>query len=126
VLKRESDDGATKPAASDGSAHAEYALPVAACLARAAGGTLILLQVYQVMSSECVLSNYATEAAQAAAYLAQVTERQESANITIETIALAGAVARTILDVVQAYQADTIVLCSHGRSGMIEPGPGYL
>jgi nucleotide-binding universal stress UspA family protein len=126
VLKRESDDGATKPAASDGSARAEYALPVAACLASAAGGTLILLQVYQVMPSECVLSKYATEAAQAAAYLAQVTERQESANITSETIALAGAIARTILDVVQAYQADTIVLCSHGRSGMIEPGPGYL
>jgi nucleotide-binding universal stress UspA family protein len=101
----------------DGSARAEYALPVAARLARTAGGTLILLRVYQVMPSEFVLSDYAAEAAPATAYLAQVAERPELAGITIETIALAGAVALTILDAVQAYRADTIVLYSHGRSG---------
>lgn len=56
----------------DGSTRAEYALPVAARLVHATGGSLILLQVYQVMPSEFVLSNYTAEAAQATAYLAQV------------------------------------------------------
>ena len=101
----------------DGSARAEYALPVAARLARTVGGALILLRVFQVMPSEFVLSDYAAEAAPATAYLAQVAERPELAGITIETIALAGAIALTILDAVQAYRADTIVLYSHGRSG---------
>jgi nucleotide-binding universal stress UspA family protein len=101
----------------DGSARAEYALPVAARLAHATGGTLILLQVYQVMPSEFVLSDYTAEAAPATAYLAHITTREELAGITIETITLAGAVARTILDAVLEYQVDTMVLCSHGRSG---------
>ncbi len=101
----------------DGSVRAEYALPVAARLARTTGGTLILLQVYQVMPSEFVLSNYTAEASSATAYLAQVAARPDLAGIMIETIALAGAVALTILDAVLEYQADTIVLCSHGRSG---------
>jgi nucleotide-binding universal stress UspA family protein len=101
----------------DGSVRSEYALPVAAHLAHATGGTLILLQVYQVMPSEFVLSDYTAEAAPATVYLAQVAARQELAGITIETITLAGAVARTILDAVLEYQADTLVLCSHGRSG---------
>lgn len=101
----------------DGSVRAEYALPVAARLARAAGGTLILLRVYQVMPSEFVLSDYAIEAAPATAYLERVAKRQELAGIEIETIALAGAIALTILDAVLAYRADTIVLCSPGRSG---------
>jgi nucleotide-binding universal stress UspA family protein len=101
----------------DGSARAEYALPVAARLAHATGGTLILLQVYQVMPSEFVLSDYTAEAASATAYLAQVAARPDLAGITVERITLAGAVARTILDAVLEHQADTLVLCSHGRSG---------
>lgn len=101
----------------DGSKRAEYALPVAAHLARTTGGTLILLQVYQVMPSEFVLSDYAAEAAQAAAYLAQVAAWHELVGIIVERVTLAGDVARTILDAVLEYQADTIVLCSHGRSG---------
>jgi nucleotide-binding universal stress UspA family protein len=102
----------------DGSVRAEYALPVAARLAHATSGTLILLQVYQVMPSEFVLSDYTAEAAQAVAYLAQVAARPELAGITVERITLAGAVARTILDAMLEYQADTLVLCSHGRSGL--------
>jgi nucleotide-binding universal stress UspA family protein len=102
----------------DGSVRAEYALPVAARLAHATGGTLILLQVYQVMPSEFVLSDYTAEAAPATAYLAQVAARTDLAGITVERITLAGAVARTILDAVLEYQADTLVLCSHGRSGL--------
>ena len=101
----------------DGSTRAEYALPVAARLAHATAGTLILLQVYQVMPSEFVLSDYTAEAASATAYLAHIAKREELAGITIETITLAGAVALTILDAVLEYHADTIVLCSHGRSG---------
>jgi nucleotide-binding universal stress UspA family protein len=101
----------------DGSVRAEYALPVAARLAHATGGSLILLQVYQVMPSEFVLSDYTAEAAPATAYLAQVAARPELAGITVERITLAGAVARTILDAVLEYQADMLVLCSHGRSG---------
>ncbi len=101
----------------DGSTRAEYALTVAAHLARTTGGTLILLQVYQVMPSEFVLSDYATEAASATAYLAQVAAWHELVGITVERVTLAGDVARTILDTVLEYQADTIVLCSHGRSG---------
>ncbi len=101
----------------DGSTRAEYALPVAARLAHATAGTLILLQVYHVMPSEFVLSDYTAEAASATAYLAQIAKREELAGITIETITLAGAVALTILDAVLEYQADTIILCGHGRSG---------
>jgi nucleotide-binding universal stress UspA family protein len=69
------------------------------------------------MPSEFVLSDYTAEAAPATAYLAHIATREELAGITIETITLAGTVARTILDAVLEYQVDTIVLCSHGRSG---------
>lgn len=102
----------------DGSARAEHALPVAARLARASGGTLILLRVYQVMPSEFVLSDYTAEEASAMAYLGRVAERPELAGIEIETITLAGAIALAILDAVLAYRADMIVMCSHGRFGL--------
>jgi nucleotide-binding universal stress UspA family protein len=72
----------------DGSVRAEYALPVAARLARTTGGTLILLQVYQAMPSKFVLNDYTAEAASATAYLAQVAARPDLAGITVERITL--------------------------------------
>jgi nucleotide-binding universal stress UspA family protein len=55
----------------------------------------------------------------ATAYLAGVTQRPELAGIKCETVVLVGYPAEMILNVVQSGQADVIVLCSHGRTGLL-------
>ncbi len=114
----------------DGSALAERALPVAARLARASGGKLLLLRVYQVMPSEftpeLVVGNDTGDLREARAYLARVSGRADLAGIPIEPVALGGAVARAILNMAAAYEADTIVMTSHGRSGFTRRALGSV
>lgn len=114
----------------DGSTLAERALPIAARLIRASGGVMVLLQVYQAMPSEftpeLVVGSDTSDAREADAYLARVSQRAELAGIPVERVALGGAVAQTILDAVAAYQADTIVMTSHGRSGFTRRALGSV
>jgi len=106
----------------DGSPLAEYALPTASRIARMSGGSLILFRVYQVSPSvyvpELVMSAYTTDEEAADVYLKSVARRGELAGIPIETHAFAGETALTILDAANEYQADLIIMTSHGRSGV--------
>jgi len=101
----------------DGSALAESALPVAAQLTRALGGTLVLFRVYDVPPSDVSLHVIEAEARRAQTYLTGVALRPDLTGLQVETQTLGGATARNILDAVQEYRADLLVISSHGRSG---------
>ncbi len=114
----------------DGSALAERALPVAARLARASKGELLLLRVYQVMTSEftpeLAVGDNTGDAREARAYLARVSTRADLVGIPVERVALGGAVARAVRDTVAAYEADTIIMTSRGRSGFTRRALGSV
>jgi nucleotide-binding universal stress UspA family protein len=114
----------------DGTGHAELALPVAARIARATGGSLLLIRVvlppieygtYGLSQTmivnptpyECVLD-------EASIYLRAVLDRNESllAGIKTETEATSGATYPAIFQEARLYHADLIVLCSRGETGL--------
>jgi nucleotide-binding universal stress UspA family protein len=123
----------------DGSKCAEQALPVAARLARASGGTIVLLQAVTVpigyyssiqgtsMAIPYALSlevppaverdalSTALDAAQG--YLDMTAKSGELADIEVETQARFGAAALEILAAAQSLHTDLIVMCSHGYTG---------
>ena len=111
----------------DGSIRAERAIPVAARIARASGGSLVLLRVVSAateywpnMVAEPTMRQVAIDAdlAEAEKYLSEVATRTKLDNVPTETVALYGSTASTILDVAHSSRADLIVLCSHGYTGM--------
>ncbi len=109
----------------DGSTRAERALPVAARLARAAGGSVILVQVAALpgtYSTYLASSAYAeaidTELKNAEDYLNGLANSELLAGIETETKALFGAAAPTILSVAYSYSADLIVMSSQGKTGL--------
>lgn len=75
---------------------------------------------------ELAVGNDIGDARKARAHLAHVSERAELAGISIERVALGGAVAQAVLDTVAAYQADTIMMTSHGRSGFTRRALGSV
>jgi nucleotide-binding universal stress UspA family protein len=92
----------------DGSARAERAIPVAARIARASGGSLILLRVANaaiefcpslVSESTMVQSVIDTNLAEARQYLADMTTSVELDGIAREQVVLFGSTAPTILSV---------------------------
>jgi nucleotide-binding universal stress UspA family protein len=110
----------------DGSALAELALPVAARLARAGGGRVVLARVIGLPTSsrfgasppapmETMLVD---ERAAATRYLEEVSRRPELVDVTtqVET-RVATAVAPALLEIMKTSQADLVVMCSHGRTG---------
>ena len=111
----------------DGSRRAEQALPIAIRLARAAGGTIVLLRA---MSLPEALVSYMTlepipletdlEAAreEARRYLDGITAGSNLVGIPTETEVIMGQAAVSILSAVNAHHIDLIVLCSHGYTGM--------
>lgn len=110
----------------DGSERAERALPVAARLARASGGSIVLLRAvtspidfawYAMESPMFMQEGIDADMARAAEYLASVADSLELAGIEIKTEVLPGDPALSIFPVVRAFQADLIVMCSHGYSG---------
>lgn len=106
----------------DGSALAERALTVSARLAHATGARLILLRIYPCVmgetAPELVAHSETADAREARAYLTQVSQRPDLRGVGIETEALCGTTARAILDAAGVFHADTIVMSSHGRSGL--------
>lgn len=104
----------------DGSARAESALPVAARIARAYGGSLILLQVVETLSEygAYLKSIIDDEKAEAQSYLAGVAKSDVLAGVEVEVKVLAGAIGPTILKTARSTHANLIVLCSHGYTGM--------
>jgi nucleotide-binding universal stress UspA family protein len=106
----------------DGSPRAERALPVAARLARASGGSMILLQVvnppieYEMYVAQ---PSFLNEQAitQAVHYLTCLAQSDELEGIGIQIEVMSGAVVPTLFTSAQSFGADLIVLCSHGYTG---------
>jgi len=110
----------------DGSARAERAVPIAARIAQATGGTVVVLHVMHLLvgsAPSLVQAPALTETAlnealeHANAYLARVACSPALAGIKTETEAFFGAEAYTILTFARASKVDLMVLCSHGRTG---------
>lgn len=110
----------------DGSERAEQAIPVAARIAKATGGSIVLLQVveqataydmYSVRSA--IISPQEIEAAsmKATEYLTSITQTDELEGIGIQVEVLTGVAAPTICEFAQSTEADIIVMCSHGYTG---------
>jgi nucleotide-binding universal stress UspA family protein len=111
----------------DGSIRAERAIPVAARIARASGGSVVLLRVVSAateywpnMVSEPTIRQVAIDAdlTETEKYLSEVATLTTLDDVPTETVALYGSTASTILRVAHSTQADLIVLCSHGYTGM--------
>lgn len=110
----------------DGSPRAEQALPVAARLAHASGGSVVLVQVASPpidyggglapapLLTEQVIEE---ELAEATNYLETVSQSHTLAGINTTTEVLFGLPAQIILAIAESRAADLIVICSHGRTG---------
>jgi nucleotide-binding universal stress UspA family protein len=111
----------------DGSTRAEQALPVAARLARASGGSIVLLRVAKLpvdygggftqtpLLTEQIIE---TELDQVDNYLKTVATSDALTGITVKTEAMLGQPLQDILSVADERRVDLIVICSHGRTGL--------
>ena len=109
----------------DGSARAEEALPVAARIARASGGSVHLLEVvspvidYGGFALAPMTTGQVLESDMAVVddYLKQVAASPAFEGIPTTTEAAFGPPAQYILAAATSGEFDLIVLCSHGRTG---------
>ena len=109
----------------DGSTRAEKAIPVAARLARASGGKILLAQVatIPVMYESYGVSSYIgemvnTEVQCEEEYLKTIKESEKLAGIQVETSVLVGSPAQTLLSMASMFKADLIVMTSQGKTGV--------
>ena len=109
----------------DGSTRAESALPVASRIARASGGSVMLVQVatIPVLYGTSLAAAYTPDLIEAEIngaedYLKSLAQSETLAGIKTETSALFGAVAQIILSVATSYNIDLIVMTSRGKTGM--------
>jgi nucleotide-binding universal stress UspA family protein len=110
----------------DGSDLAERALPAAARIARATGGSIVLFGVattpvdygpYIVRSrayAEAVVQN---DLRRVREYLLETANSPTLVGIKVETHEVYEAATPAIIAATQTYQADMIVMCSHGYTG---------
>jgi nucleotide-binding universal stress UspA family protein len=109
----------------DGSSCGEYALPVAARLARASNGTIILLNVITAAggavpyAQEPFITQEIQKRASAWAikYLAEVAHSAQLEGVATETVMASGPAAKTILETAEKEQAEMIVMTTHGETG---------
>jgi len=116
----------------DGSELAERAIPVAARIARASGGTIVFVCVVlppvefgtysaeQEHVIELKPGAYERRLAEAESYLRDITIRHADvlAGIATETDITSGAVAPEIFSAARLEEVDLIVLCSHEETGL--------
>ncbi len=122
----------------DGSKRAESALPVAAHIARASGGSIALMRVALIpsdysryMGAGSLMAPYTLdlevpsaqdaidrEVEVAQSYLKMIAKSDVLADVATETKVFVGSVAQTILSTAQSLGADLIAMCSHGYSGL--------
>lgn len=109
----------------DGSALAERAIPVAARLARAVGGTVILMQVVAVPveTGKVPIVIYSQQAIDdslgpALTYLERVAQSSVLYRNDIEIQVMAGATAPSIISAIDSLQVDLIVMSSHGYTAL--------
>ena len=110
----------------DGAARAERAIPVAARLAKASNGSVILLQVVVPpidysgylaqgpLLSESMIEAYLDEAK---SYLVTLAESNDLAGINTKVEVMFGTPAQDIFTVTHSRRVDLIVMSSHGRTG---------
>ena len=109
----------------DGSTRAEQALPIAARIARASGGSVMLLHVVSIPREfgpslrQSALRQEVIDAAIAGAttYLSQAAHAYGLAGVATKGTVLFGPEALTILDTAKEQQNDLIILASHGATG---------
>jgi len=111
----------------DGSTRAERALPVAARIARATGGSLLLVQVVnppidysggQGLSPMMTEQAIEMEMAGATDYLKAVAASPGLSGIETRTEVAFGVPAQCLIAAAEADESDLVVLCSHGRTGV--------
>jgi nucleotide-binding universal stress UspA family protein len=112
----------------DGSERAEYVLPLVARLVRRTGGRLVLLRAVNIATDywPSIAAPYPSmiqaaiegELETATAYLAKVAAEAPLAGREVTITARYGIPAPIILAAATEYDADLIVICSHGRTGM--------
>lgn len=111
----------------DGSTRAERALPVAARLAQAAGGIVILAQVVsksnplwpgkgqpRVLTQRLIQDNVFS----VDQYLKGIALFLHQQDVRVETVVQVGSTIPAILAVAETFDIDLILLCSHGYTGM--------
>lgn len=110
----------------DGSPRAERAIPVAARLARAAGGSVVLLRVvtlptmvvpYPAVDPGTIQAIIDADVAEANDYMQRMTRLRSLLDVQVATEVIIGTPAATILSVAQTQPSDLLVMCSHGRTG---------
>jgi len=116
----------------DGSPRAERALTVAARLARASDGAIVLLQVIGIPPTAYSSYSYGSyvppapmlaeealnaEQARAQAYIEEARQSEKLAGVKVETKVVIGTAAATIQDIASEEHIDLIVMCSHGDTG---------
>jgi nucleotide-binding universal stress UspA family protein len=110
----------------DGSPRAEQALPVAARIARATGGSVLLVQVTSspidyggglaavpLMNDQVIESEMTT----ATSYLTELAASPLLRGINTSIEVSFGLPAQYLVATSQAHRIDLVVLCSHGRTG---------
>lgn len=111
----------------DGSPRAELALPVAARIAHASGGSIHLLQVFSLVAnydgglapvSFMTQESVEMELAQAKDYLRTIAS-SKLAGIKTTTEVVFGFPAQYILTAAATQETNLIVMCSHGRTGFV-------
>lgn len=111
----------------DGSRRAEQALPVAAHIARACDGTIVLLRVVDIANQfmsyaalEPLMTQQAidTQLEEAKDYLEHLLHSKSLAGVHTSTLVFFGQPATNILSVAESHNIDLIVMSSHGYTGM--------
>lgn len=119
----------------DESSRAERAIPIAARIARASGGSVVLLQVAGIPTKywPSMYSSYVSQSpffaqelldadlTKAQYYLTTIAQSKHLADIKTETKALSGAAASAILEMAGGdgeLHIDLIVMCSRGETGL--------
>lgn len=103
----------------DGSLHAESALPVAARIARASAGMLILLRTISAVSeneqnagtswSSFLQGKLQSEQEEAQQYLARIASSASLAGLALSVVVPRGPIAAAIQTAVQSYQVDLLI-----------------
>lgn len=111
----------------DGSTRAERSVPVAARLARATGGVVVLVEVVRAVAEFEVTAVPVTtwapaavpeERDAAASYLSRIAASDALSGIATQTGVYAGPAAEVLLLVARSQNVDTIVITSRGRTGL--------
>lgn len=104
---------------------AEKAIPVAARLARASGGSILLAQattipiMYETYGGSSYMKEVIdAEMKSAEDYLKTIAQAEALTGIKVETTALFGAAAQTLLSMATMFKADLVVMTSQGKTGL--------